>query len=245
MLLFGQEYTQMRNRFVLTFGVLAFLALLSGCPSPSGNNNNAIVGTWTLSTETVSGKTVSVSGLASGTIVFTSSNTFTEILTVSGITSTFSGTWNASGSTYTLNVTSPSTSTLTASISGTSLTLVLNSSQSYGFAYSSSSTAPPIAPPPDPIVGTWTLATLNGVPVTTSGDSGSLVFTSSGTISGTQTIPPSSAITISGTWTVSGGTYTLIATSPSPMTLTGTIGGTTLTLVDTSNPPNSEILTKN
>jgi hypothetical protein len=108
---------------------------LAGC-SLLGLGNDAIVGTWNLTSVTVTGYgtvTAAQAGL-SWTIVAKSDKTISMSMTetASGVTQSTTGTWSKSGSTYSLTAQG---STQTATISGSTLTVTL-SGVSYAFTKS-------------------------------------------------------------------------------------------------------------
>jgi hypothetical protein len=95
----------------------------------------------------------------------------------------------------------------------------------------------------DPIVHKWNLTsgTIDGVPQALSVfgfTSFTITADSNGTWSGVQVPPVGPSASVSGTWSVSGSTYTIAQTSPTALSLgTATLSGNIMTQTIPNTPP--------
>ena len=115
----------MKKLLSLLFPLAVLLVTLAGCsPAAGSSTTDSIVGTWVLTSYTPSGSpTLTGSSLAlimSETIVVKSDNTYTMTGTFNSVSSTDSGTWSKSGSTYT--VTTANGNASSGTISGNKFT---------------------------------------------------------------------------------------------------------------------------
>jgi hypothetical protein len=108
------------GKLLLLVVPLVGLLAISSCSNPSSSSQDPAVGTWNLSSITVSGVPTALNALGVTSIVLTvnSNNTWSSVaipFPVAAAQNT-SGTWSVSGSTYTIVQTAPPL-TFTAAVS--------------------------------------------------------------------------------------------------------------------------------
>jgi hypothetical protein len=107
----------MRKFLFLAIVLLAIVAV-AGCSDLfGGSSSDPVVGTWAMD-----GLSLSLMGMASGTVTVSSSNTYTALMTDgSGTPYPANGTWTKAGSTYSFTQTTPSTVSYPVTVSGSVL----------------------------------------------------------------------------------------------------------------------------
>jgi hypothetical protein len=115
----------MRKLLLLVVPLAGILAV-SGCSNPSSSSQDPVVGTWNLTSITVSGVPTPLNafGVTSFVLTISANNTWSGVevpFPVAAATNS-SGTWSLSGSTYTVIQTAPSPGTFTATVSGNTIT---------------------------------------------------------------------------------------------------------------------------
>ena len=125
----------MRRYLVILISLLALSFF--GCPSGGGGpTTDPVVGTWNLTSTTYDGtpELLSFYGWTSFTITVESNGTWSGVqVPISGPNANTGGTWSVSGSTYTIDQTSPSAGSLgTAMIFGNTMTQTMPNNPSAG-----------------------------------------------------------------------------------------------------------------
>lgn len=111
----------MKKRVLLAISAIALVFALGACAA-LGLGADTFIGTWNFASESAMNVTITAAQAGmSQQIVANSDNTFTMTTTSNGTTSSVSGTWSKSGSTYTLTAQG---SPVSGTVSGNTFTII-------------------------------------------------------------------------------------------------------------------------